>query len=119
MNASLKWPLLTAAVLVFLDQWLKLWIKTSFALGESLPITSWFQFHFTENPGMAFGMEWGGIAGKYALSSFRILAIGGILWYMRRLAQGGATAFCPDRLWHRARRRHGQCGRQLVLRAPV
>ena len=93
MNASLKWPLLTAAVLVFLDQWLKIWIKTSFALGESYPITSWFQLHFTENPGMAFGMEWGGIAGKYALSSFRILAIGGILWYMRRLAQGGATPF--------------------------
>lgn len=42
---------------------------------------------------MAFGMEWGGKAGKYALSSFRILAIGGILWYMNRLANGGAKTF--------------------------
>lgn len=34
-----------------------------------------------------------GKAGKYALSSFRILAIGGILWYMHRLAKGGAKTF--------------------------
>ena len=93
MNASLKWPLLLAAILVFLDQTLKLWIKTHFALGEHVQLTSWFQLHFTESPGMAFGMEWGGIAGKYVLSSFRMLAIGGILWYMNRLAHGGAARF--------------------------
>ena len=93
MSPALKKPLLIAALFVFLDQALKIWIKTTFALGESVDITSWFQLHFTENPGMAFGMEWGGEGGKYALSTFRILAIGGILWYMNRLAKGGATPF--------------------------
>ena len=93
MSPALKKPLLFAALFIFLDQALKIWIKTTFALGESVDIASWFQLHFTENPGMAFGMEWGGEGGKYALSSFRILAIGGILWYMNRLAKGGATPF--------------------------
>jgi len=36
---------------------------------------SWFYIHFIENPGMAFGLEFGGDWGKLALSLFRIVAI--------------------------------------------
>lgn len=38
----------------------------------------WFIIHFTENNGMAFGLEFGGEFGKLALSLFRILAVAGI-----------------------------------------
>src|SRR5690606_24516954 len=35
----------------------------------------WAIIHFTENNGMAFGMEFGGEAGKLFLSLFRIVAV--------------------------------------------
>ena len=38
--------------------------------------------NFVENPGMAFGMEWGGMTGKYILSIFRILAVAGIGYFI-------------------------------------
>ena len=93
MNKALRRPFIISICLVFLDQASKLWIKSNLALGESIVLTEWFQLHFTENPGMAFGIEWGGIIGKYILSSFRVIAILGILWYMFRLAKGGARQF--------------------------
>ena len=93
MNRSLSLPFILCIILVFIDQSLKIWVKSNFALGESLDITTWFKIHFTENPGMAFGIEWGGVIGKYILSSFRIFAILGIVWYMFRLATVGASKF--------------------------
>lgn len=70
---------------LFLDQFIKIWIKTHFYLGEEFRITDWFIIHFTENNGMAFGLEFGGRAGKYFLSIFRILASAGIGWYLLSL----------------------------------
>lgn len=68
-------------VLVFLDQFIKIYIKLNYPLGEVTRFADWFIIHFTENPGMAFGMEWGGKTGKLALSLFRILAsIAGIYY---------------------------------------
>ena len=51
-------------------------------LGQSFEITPWFYIHFTENKGMAFGMEFGGEWGKLALSLFRIVAVFGIGYYL-------------------------------------
>ena len=51
-------------------------------LGESIPIFSWFQLYFTENPGMAFGMEF---FNKLVLSVFRIVAVVGIAYYLVQL----------------------------------
>lgn len=52
-------------------------------LGEEIPVFGeWFSIHFIENPGMAFGMEFGGEYGKLFLTLFRIFAvmiIGGLL----------------------------------------
>lgn len=93
MNRSLSLPFILCIILVFIDQSFKIWVKSNFALGESFDITPWFKIHFTENPGMAFGIEWGGVIGKYILSSFRIFAILGIIWYMIRLAKAGASKF--------------------------
>lgn len=47
--------------------------------------------HFTENNGMAFGMElFEGTWGKLFLSLFRILAVAGIGWYLWDLVKKGA-----------------------------
>ena len=43
-------------LIVALDQWLKIWVKTHFYLGEDLEILPWFQLFFIENNGMAFGL---------------------------------------------------------------
>lgn len=64
---------------LFLDQVLKIWIKTHMQLHESIQITSWFYIYFTENNGMAFGME---IISKLFLSLFRIVAVFFIARYL-------------------------------------
>jgi len=50
----------------------------------------WFLIHFTENNGMAFGIELGAKAGKLILSVFRLLAIGAIIWYLTRIYKRNA-----------------------------
>ena len=66
---------LTAFILILLDQILKVWIKTHFVLGQEFQIFDWFIIHFTENNGMAFGMEFGGHTGKTLLTLFRIIVV--------------------------------------------
>ena len=51
-------------------------------LGEEIRITDWFIIHFTENNGMAFGMEFGGEYGKLLLSVFRIVFVSGLFYYL-------------------------------------
>jgi signal peptidase II len=51
-------------------------------LGEEIRIADWFIIHFTENNGMAFGMEFGGEYGKLFLTVFRILFVSGLFYYL-------------------------------------
>ena len=74
-------------LVLFIDQAVKIWIKTHMTIGEEFRVFDWFIIHFTENPGMAFGMEFGGSLGKLALSSFRIFAVGAIIWYLVHLVK--------------------------------
>jgi signal peptidase II len=65
---------------------LKIWIKSTRELGHSTRVFGeWFYLHYIENPGMAFGLEFGGDWGKIALSVFRIVAAGVIFWYLLKL----------------------------------
>jgi len=74
---------LTAFILILIDQIIKIWIKTNFILGEEIRVFDWFILHFTENNGMAFGMEFGGYTGKTLLTLFRIMVVGiGIKYVM-------------------------------------
>ena len=66
------WIVLTTLVL---DQALKIWVKTHMYLGQEYQVFDWFYIHFTENNGMAFGMEFGGNWGKLGLSLFRIVFV--------------------------------------------
>lgn len=72
-------PLLLIFLVLIADQALKTWVKTHMYLGQEFNILGkWFIVHFTENNGMAFGMEFGGEFGKLALTLFRIVAVAGI-----------------------------------------
>lgn len=73
------------------DQVLKFWIKTNMRLGEDIIIYDWFIIHFTENPGMAFGLEFGGSWGKVLLSLFRIITVGIIFVWLKRLVAKKVT----------------------------
>jgi len=78
-------------LVLIIDQSLKIWIKTHMILGQEYKILGdWFIIHFTENNGMAFGMEFWGKNGKIFLSLFRILAVTGIGWYLKTLIKGNA-----------------------------
>ncbi len=75
-----------AVVLLVLDQVSKVLVKTNMSIGESIPVFgNWFQILFIENKGMAFGMSFGGVVGKYILTSLRIVLFGLMLYYIRYL----------------------------------
>jgi len=76
-------PITVTLFVLTADQWLKIWVKTNMYLSQEFPVFGdWFYIHFTENKGMAFGMEFGGEWGKLALSLFRIVAVCGIGYYL-------------------------------------
>lgn len=77
---------LVIALVLIIDQASKVWVKTHMSLGEMIEITNWFKIYFVENPGMAFGWEFGG---KLFLSLFRIVAIGFIGYYLYGLVKDG------------------------------
>lgn len=60
-------------------------------LGQEYRIADWFIIHFTENVGMAFGMEFGGDYGKVFLSLFRIVAVAAIGYYLYVVTQKGTS----------------------------
>jgi signal peptidase II len=81
-------PLIIIFLVLLIDQLIKIYVKTHFFLGEEVNIGGdWFTIHFTENNGMAYGMEFGGAFGKLFLSVFRILAVAAIGWYLWSLSR--------------------------------
>lgn len=76
------WALIIILGVIILDQALKIWVKTHFYLGEDVPVTSWFQLHFIENNGMAFGIELGS---KLFLTLFRIVAVALLSYYIVKI----------------------------------
>ena len=88
-------PLLTkgrmAVLVVFavllIDQIIKIWVKTSMTLHESIHVTDWFYITFIENNGMAFGMQLGS---KIVLSLFRVAAISVLGYYIWQEVRKGA-----------------------------
>ena len=85
MNCSKgKGAVLIVMLLLLFDQLLKIWVKTHLELHESIEITPWFYICFTENPGMAFGIE---VIGKLFLSLFRIVAVIFIGYYLWKLVK--------------------------------
>ncbi len=85
MKFSKGWgAVLIIFLLLLADQVLKIWIKTHMQLHESIEITKWFYIYFTENPGMAFGIE---VIGKLFLTLFRLVAVGFIGYYLYQIVK--------------------------------
>ncbi len=79
-------------LLLVADQAIKFAVKLNMTIGESIPVFgNWFQICFIENNGMAFGMQFGGSIGKLALSLFRVVLIGAIIIYLRKLLKRAET----------------------------
>jgi signal peptidase II len=88
---KLRSAVLIIALVIIADQALKIWIKTSYPVGE---VTKFFgldgaQLYFIENKGMAWGWEWGGEWGKMLLTLFRLAAVIFGTWYLVRIVKQG------------------------------
>ena len=78
--------LLIIFLVLIIYQIIKIWIKTHMYWHESIRITDWFYIYFTENSGMAFGME---IFAKLFLTLFRIVAVTVIGWFLHKFVKLG------------------------------
>ena len=76
-DGRMAWILIIAILVI--DQLIKIEVKTSMSLGESIHVADWFYIYFIENNGMAYGMTF---INKLALSLLRIIAISAIGWYI-------------------------------------
>lgn len=88
-------------LLILVDQILKFWVKTHLAVGQTVPLLGqWFNLHFVENEGMAFGISFGQQIGKFLLSLVRIVLVGLLCWYFAVFVKRGKmdgvvlTIFC-------------------------
>lgn len=75
-------------LLIFIDQAIKIYIKTHFYYDEEHKVLglNWFRLHFLENPGMAWGWKLGkGDIGKLALTLFRLAAVTWGYFYIRKI----------------------------------
>jgi signal peptidase II len=69
-------PFLIVVFIVLIDQIIKTWVRTNMYLGQDIHfLGDHGMLHYTENNGMAFGMELGGDFGKLVLTMFRIAAV--------------------------------------------
>ena len=76
-DGRLAWIIVIAILAI--DQIIKIEVKTSMCLGESIRLTDWFYINFIENKGMAYGMSF---MPKILLSVLRLVAISVIGWYI-------------------------------------
>lgn len=74
--------LLVVTGIIIADQAMKIWVKTSFYMGEDLPLFSWFHLKFIENNGMAFGME---LTSKLFLTFGRLAVVCLLIWLLLKI----------------------------------
>ena len=85
---SLKKSALLILLILVIDQWSKIFIKTHFVLGESIDVFNWFKILFIENEGAAWGAKLSDLlpisdkVGKLVLTIFRLFAICGIGYWL-------------------------------------
>ncbi len=88
-----KYLLLSASVII-LDQAVKMAVHSNMALNSEFSVIGdWFRIHYILNSGMAFGLKVDWEYGKLLLTVFRLIAMGGIGYYLitlinRKVHQG-------------------------------
>lgn len=75
---------------IIIDQIIKIWVKTNMYMHEVIDVTPWFKILFTENRGMAFGME---LMDKLFLTSFRIFAVAFLIYIIGKQIRQGIDYF--------------------------
>lgn len=85
--------ILTILIVLIIDQALKIYTKTNILYGDGFDMLglSWAKIHFIENDGMAFGLSFGGVTGKYILSIFRIIMAAFLLYILKNLLDQNET----------------------------
>jgi len=81
---SLRNSILIIAIILLVDQFTKIYVKTNFFYGDAdqIDVTGWFKILLIENEGMAWGTKIPGAYGKLILTVFRILAVFGIGYWL-------------------------------------
>jgi signal peptidase II len=79
---SLRNSVFLIALILVIDQFSKIYIKTNFILGEEVKVFDWFKILFIENEGMAWGTKIPGQYGKLILTVFRIIVVFGIAYWL-------------------------------------
>lgn len=99
---NIKKSILFIVLILVVDQWSKIYIKTHFVLGESVEVLSWFKILFIENEGAAWGAKLSDIlpitdaVGKLILTIFRLFAIFGIGYWLFDVIKKKAS---PTLIW--------------------
>lgn len=88
---ELRKPLILILLILVIDQLIKIYVKTHFAIGDDVKVLGldWFRIHFLENKGMAFGMSFGNTIGKFLLTLIRLVLSVAIFIYMNKLIKKG------------------------------
>jgi signal peptidase II len=89
----MKKILFVTLLILLIDQASKIYVKTHFNLGDSVSILPGFKLTFVENPGMAYGLHFGGIIGKYFLVIIRVILIGGMIYLFKKWLQKGESNY--------------------------
>lgn len=84
---------LVTFLILLIDQLTKIYVKTNFNLNEGVSVIPGFEIKFVENPGMAYGLQFGGIIGKYFLVMVRIAMVGGMIYLFRKWLREGASNY--------------------------
>lgn len=88
---------LVTFIILLIDQASKIYVKTHFELSkfpnDSVEVFSWFKLTFVENPGMAYGFEFGGLLGKYFLVIIRVFLIAGMVYLFKKWLQRGESNY--------------------------
>lgn len=92
---SLRNSILIIAIILLIDQFSKIYIKTNFVYGEAgqIDVTGWFKILLIENEGMAWGTKIPGQYGKLFLTVFRILAVFGIGYWLYDASRKHSSRF--------------------------
>ncbi len=92
LDAREKRLLLMGVLLVVVDQVSKVLVKSNMSVGQSFNVLGdWFRICFIENNGMAFGMTFGGVVGKYLLTFFRIVLFVVLVRWIHKLGKMEGT----------------------------
>lgn len=92
-NKKITALVIPALLVVVLDQLSKHWIRLSPEWQNWEPIPGWLAFHYTQNPGMALGMQWASTEVISVVAIIATLSILGYVIYNRHNANMGYL-FC-------------------------